>query len=86
MLKNYLKIAIRNMTRQKTYTIINIAGLAIGLACFILIILYVRYEYNYESDHINSDHIFRVNVIQQHPNRFFKISHSMVPLGPTLIE
>lgn len=86
MFKNYLKIALRNILRQKTYSFINIAGLAIGLACFILIILYVRYEFSYESHHTNADNVYRVNVVQQHPNGAFRIQSSMVPLGRTLAQ
>ena len=41
MLRNYLKIAFRNLRKHKAYSLINIAGLAIGLACFTLIMLYV---------------------------------------------
>jgi len=84
MFKNYLKIAFRNTIRQKSYSFINIAGLTIGLTCFILILLYVRYELNYESQHLNADNIYRTNIIMHHPNRVFKSSHSMVPLGPSL--
>ncbi len=84
MLRNYLKIAIRNITTQKTYSFINIAGLAFGMACFILILLYVRYELSYESHHIKADSVYRVNVIQQHPNGEYKTQSSMVPLGPAL--
>jgi len=83
MFKNYLKIALRNITRQKTYSFINIAGLAVGLASFILITLYIRYEFSYESHHGNADNIYRVNIIQQHPNGAFKTSSSMIPLGIT---
>ena len=86
MLKNYLKIAFRNILRQKTYSFINIAGLTIGLTCFILIIFYIRYELSYESQHKNADKIYRVNVVQQHPNNVYRLSHSMVPLGETLAK
>jgi len=86
MFKNYLKIAFRNITRQKTYSLINIVGLAVGLACFILVILYVRYEFSYESQHTNADNIYRINVVQQHPKGAFRLNNSMVPLGTTLKE
>jgi len=84
--KNYLKIALRNLIRQKAYSFINIAGLAIGLACFIIIMFYIRYEFSYESHHKNADRIYRVNIIQQHPGGEYKLSHSMVPLGKALAE
>lgn len=60
MLKNYLKIALRNLVKSPLYSLLNIAGLAIGLICFILIALYVRYEFSYDQFHENADQIFRV--------------------------
>ena len=60
MLKNYFKIAWRNITRQKTYSVLNIAGLSIGMACSILILLWVRNELSYDRFHTQSDRIFRL--------------------------
>lgn len=60
MLRNYLKIAIRNMKRQKGYAFINTFGLALGLTCFFLLMIYVRYELSYEKFHVDSHRIFRV--------------------------
>ncbi len=60
MFKNYFKIALRNIRRYKTYSFINIIGLAIGMACCILILLYIQDELNYDSYHANSDHIYRL--------------------------
>ncbi|HEX9655203.1 MAG TPA: ABC transporter permease, partial [bacterium] len=60
MLQNYLKIAFRNLMKYKAYSLINILGLAIGMACCILILLYVRDELSYDRFHENSDRIFRV--------------------------
>jgi len=60
MLKNYIKIAWRNLIRHKTDSIISIGGLALGLACCILLISYVRFEWSYDNFHKNSDRIFRV--------------------------
>jgi putative ABC transport system permease protein len=61
MLKNYLKIAWRNLIRSKTFSIINIIGLAIGLACFLLISLYVMDELNFDRFYQNSERIYRIN-------------------------
>ena len=61
MLKNYLKIAWRNLLRNKTFSIINIAGLAIGLACFLVIALYVLDELSYDRFNTNADRIYRIN-------------------------
>jgi putative ABC transport system permease protein len=60
MIKNYLKIALRNITRQKGYSAINIAGLAIGIAACLLILQYVSFELSYENFHENKDRIYRV--------------------------
>ncbi len=48
MVSNYLKIALRNLTRFKAYSAINITGLAVGMACCILILLYVFDELSYD--------------------------------------
>ncbi|MFP8490253.1 ABC transporter permease [Gracilimonas sp. Q87] len=60
MLKNYIKIAIRNLLKKKVYSLINITGLAIGLATCILIVTYVINERSYDSFHERSEQIYRV--------------------------
>jgi hypothetical protein len=60
MLRHYAKIAIRNLLRQKVYSIINITGLAIGLAGCILITLFVLQELSYDRFHGKAERIFRV--------------------------
>jgi len=62
MIKNYLKIALRNIRKHKGTSLINIAGLAIGIACSILIILFVTYERSYDRFHDNADRIYRLAV------------------------
>jgi putative ABC transport system permease protein len=61
MLKNYLSIALRQLVRQKLYSAINIAGLSIGLTCFILIALFVQYERSYDRHYENADRIYRIS-------------------------
>lgn len=60
MLKNYFKIAWRNIVRQKAYSVLNIAGLSIGMACSILILLWVQNELSYDRFHPRADQIFRL--------------------------
>jgi len=60
MFRNYLKIAIRNLRKHKAYSLINIAGLTVGMACFILISLWVYDETHYDSFHANSGRLFRL--------------------------
>lgn len=60
MFKNYLKIALRNLQRNKIYSVINIVGLALGLVCAMLIILYVKDEVSYDRFHKNINNIYRI--------------------------
>ncbi len=86
MFKNYLKITLRNLIRQKGYAFINIAGLSVGIACALLIILVVQYEFKYESHHKNSSRIYRINVEHTQLERPFRSTYSPVPLAPALCE
>ncbi|MFC2159046.1 ABC transporter permease, partial [Acidobacteriota bacterium] len=60
MLKNYLKMTFRNIKRNKIYSLINIFGLAVGIACCILILLYVVDDLSYDRFHTKADQIYRV--------------------------
>lgn len=60
MLKNYIKIAFRSFKKNKTYSVINIFGLAIGISAFIFIFLFIQDEISYDKFHQNSDRIYRV--------------------------
>lgn len=61
MLKNYLIIAFRTLRKQSFYSFINIAGLAIGIACCLVIVLYITNELSYDRYHTNFDRIYRVD-------------------------
>lgn len=65
MIKNYFKIAFRNLLKNKLYVSINIAGLTIGMTCFILIAFYIQYELSYENHHEKAAQIYRVAQIQE---------------------
>ena len=69
MLKNYFTIALNNLLKNKLYSAINIAGLAIGLAACIIIGLYVRDQSSYDKPWKDSDRIYRVNYSVQNPGR-----------------
>ena len=58
MLKNYLTVAVRNILRHKVYSFINIMGLAVGMACCMLILLWVQDEISYDRFHENADDIY----------------------------
>ncbi len=67
MLQNYLKVALRNLWRYKGNTLINILGLSIGMACVILIMLYVGSELSYDRYHGKADQIYRLNIQSTNP-------------------
>lgn len=60
MFKNYLKIAYRSILKNKSYSFINISGLAVGLASFLLIGIYINHELSYDTFHEDSDRIYRI--------------------------
>jgi putative ABC transport system permease protein len=62
MFRNYLKTAFRNAKRQKVYTFINITGLGIGMACSILIFLYIQFETSYDAYHEKAERIYLLNI------------------------
>ena len=84
MLTNYLKIALRNLQKHKTYAVINMAGLAVGLAACLLIVLFVQDELSYERFHENADRIYRVVEDQQVEGRVSKLATTYTPLAPAL--
>src|SRR5580698_9305448 len=61
MFKNYLKIASRYFWRNKTSSIISITGLAVGMACCMLILIHVKDELGYNQFNVNHDHVYRIN-------------------------
>ena len=85
MIKNYLKIAVRNILRQKTYSFINIIGFSIGIACCILIVLFVRDELSYDTFNTNADSIVRVLQVEREPNgELVSQDYQPMPLVPAL--
>jgi putative ABC transport system permease protein len=68
MLKNYFKTTLRNLFRNKVYSFINISGLSLGLACAMLIVLYVKDETSYDRFHANVKNIYRVTVKSLNPD------------------
>ena len=60
MLWNYLTVGFRNLRRHAFYSILNILGLAVGIACMLLAVLYVGYQFRFDQHHEKSDRIYRV--------------------------
>ncbi|MBS1528245.1 MAG: ABC transporter permease, partial [Bacteroidetes bacterium] len=68
MIKNYIKTAVTNMARNKVYTLINVFGLSIGLACVMLITLYIKDELSFDRFNINGPHIYRLVIDGHNPD------------------
>ena len=82
MIKNYFKIAWRNLLKNKTFSLINIAGLSIGLACTMLILLYVKDEISFDKFHKNVNNIYRIVSKSKRGSVDYKNSHTGFLQGP----
>ena len=60
MIRNYLTIAVRQFVKQRAYTVLNIVGLAVGMACALLVIQFIREELRIGSDNTHADRIYRI--------------------------
>ena len=84
MIRNYIKIAWRNLVKNKGFSSINIIGLALGIGCFIIIAMYVVDELSYDNFHANNENIYRINSdiklggVEQH------MAYSSDVIAPTL--
>ena len=86
MIKNYLTVAIRNLMRHKLYTSINVLGLAIGLACGILILLYIQQEFSVDRTHTLGDRIYKVIREERGSTQTTYDEGTSGALGPVLEE
>lgn len=86
MLKNYLLVAFRMIQRNKLFSFINILGLAIGMAAFILIMLWVKDELSFDRFHENSEQICRLITYTDQGGKPFKAAVGPAPVGKYLME
>ena len=84
MLYNYLKIAYRALRRYKLFSLINVMGLAIGMAAFLFILQYVRYEVSYDTFHEKGDQIYRVGTAFYRAGTPSEYAGTFLGLGPAL--
>mgnify|MGYP001099283585 CR=1 FL=1 len=84
MIKNYIKTALRNLKKHKGYSFLNVAGFAVGMACCLLILIYVRHELSYDQYHKEGERVFRIiqDIRTKTANRIFAPISPMV--APTL--
>jgi putative ABC transport system permease protein len=86
MLKNYLKVAWRSLLRNKTFSFINITGLAVGLGCFLLIALYVLDELSFDRYYDKAGNIYRINMDARWGGQELRVAETSDMMGPILKE
>ena len=86
MFKNYIKVTLRNLTKHKAYSFINISGLAVGLACCILIFLWVQDEWSYDRYHEHADRVYRISYGEREGETVERIAFSPFAAAPILTE
>jgi putative ABC transport system permease protein len=86
MFKNFLKVALRNLWKNKAFSAINIAGLSVGLAVCLLIVLYVKDELSYDRYNTQSENIYRIDADIYFNGTQFISAASPAPLVPTLMK
>ena len=86
MLKNYIKIAVRNLKKNRTYSFINILGLSIGITCSLFMMMWVVDELSWDKFQTNADTLFRVEQDQPNPKGMFHVNITPYPMGPALKE
>lgn len=84
MLRNYLKIALRNLLKHKAFSAINILGLAIGLTIAVLILLWVKFEFSFDNTHLNRDRIYRLGQTQIYSSGPLRVYAMPGPLAPQI--
>ncbi|HEX3934343.1 MAG TPA: hypothetical protein VHW43_06660, partial [Puia sp.] len=80
MIKNYLKVALRNLWKSKGFTAINIIGLAAGLGVCLLIVLYVLDELSYDRYNVNAERIYRIDADLYFNNTQFNAAVAPKPM------
>ena len=87
MLKNYLSIAYRTILKTKVFSLINILGLAVGMAAFMFIVQYIQFERSYETFNKNADNIYRITLDLYNGNEYVVTDcETYAPVGPLLKE
>ena len=86
MIRNDVKIALRHLRKQRGFAFINVFGLAVGLACCLLIALYVLDELSFDRFHANADRIYRVHADIKFGGNDMRMAVSPDPMGPTLVK
>jgi len=86
MLRNYFKTAFRSLTKNKVYSLINVTGLAIGLASALILLLYIQEEMSYDKFNEKANQIYRVYLNGKIAGDELKVAVSCAPIGATMVK
>lgn len=86
MFKNYLKLAWRSLVKQKSYSFINITGLSIGMACCVILFLFLQNELSFDRFHANADRIYRAVLQYEREGEIRLSATTPAPLGPAVLN
>jgi putative ABC transport system permease protein len=86
MISSYVKIALRTLRKYKGYSTLNIVGLAVGLACCLIIFLFVRHELSYDRFHENASRIYRLTLEVTRESGTVHMATTSPPMGPALVR
>ena len=86
MLKNLIKYSFRAFRKQKSYVFINVLGLAIGMACSLIILLFVNYELSYDKYNVKKDRLYRVILNGKISGQEVKVTSTASIIGPTMLN
>ncbi len=86
MLQNNIRLAFRNLLKNGKYTFINLSGMAVGMACCFLIVVYLRYERNFDTFFPHLDRLYRVHYHANFSGSTFELTSIPAPIGPAMRE
>ncbi|MBN1273522.1 MAG: ABC transporter permease [Candidatus Aminicenantes bacterium] len=86
MLKNYIKVALRNIKKNKIFSFVNLLGLALGISCSLLIFLYVQHEVSYDRFHDQAEHIYRIVTEWKVEGESHIYQTTAAPVAPALLN
>lgn len=84
MIENYLKVARRNFLKTRLFSTINLLGLSIGMASFLLILQVISFEFSYDNFHKNKDNICRLYYSYNNGSSNISVTGTPAPMGPFL--
>jgi putative ABC transport system permease protein len=86
MFRNYFRVGVRSMLRNKTFSAINVSGLAIGIACCVLLALFIQDELSYEKHFADHDRIFRITTTLKSATNESQLQRASPVIGPTMLR